>query len=565
MKFLPAVVSYFFQDRTAKANVASLLRFVVVLAAMMVVYSFVFQLIMALEGRTYSFVHGIYWTVVTMTTLGYGDITFTSDLGKAFSVLVLLSGVVFLLVMLPFTFIRFFYAPWLEAHNRARTPRKLPEDTHGHVLLTGFDPLIANLIGKLSQYDYDYAVIAPDQQEALDLYNQGYRVVVGDLDDVATYRNARADQAALVMLNCDDPINTHAAFTLRELSQDTPVVAAADYKDAIDILELAGCNEVYHFSGMLGRSLARRVLGVGVHANIIGRFSDLLIAEHPAMRTELEGKRVAESRVRESTGVTIVGIWERGSFKLSSADTLIQSNTVLVLAGSREQLEQFSKVYGLSNPVSGPVLIIGGGSEGLAAGETLAASEIDYRIVERLSNTSTDSEHTVVGDATDLATLKKAGIDHAPSVIITTGNDDINIYLTIYCRKLRPDVQIISRARHERSVGKLHEAGADLVMSYASMGANSIINYLKGDNVLMVAEGLHVFREPTPPSLRNKTIAKSNIRAKTNCSVIAVALANRETVINPAPDHVLSPSDELILIGTSESERKFFTSFRKRH
>ena len=74
----------------------------------------------------------------------------------------------------------------------------------------------------------------------------------------------------------------------------------------------------------------------------------------------------------------------------------------------------------------------------------------------------------VFGDAADLNTLKKAGIGCAPSIIITTGDDDVNIYLTIYCRKLRADIQIISRAKHERNISKLHRAGADLVMSYTN-------------------------------------------------------------------------------------------------
>lgn len=43
--------------------------------------------------------------------LGFGDITFTSDLGRLFSIIVMLSGVVFLLIVFPFTFIQFFYAP----------------------------------------------------------------------------------------------------------------------------------------------------------------------------------------------------------------------------------------------------------------------------------------------------------------------------------------------------------------------------------------------------------------------------------------------------------------------
>ena len=55
-----------------------------------------------MEGEQHSWITGFYWTLVVMTTLGFGDITFTSDVGRLFSILVLLSGVVLLLVMLPF-------------------------------------------------------------------------------------------------------------------------------------------------------------------------------------------------------------------------------------------------------------------------------------------------------------------------------------------------------------------------------------------------------------------------------------------------------------------------------
>jgi voltage-gated potassium channel len=64
-----------------------------------------------------------------MSTLGFGDITFETDLGRLFSMFVLISGVLFLLVVLPFTFIQFFYAPWLESQSRMRAPRELPDDT----------------------------------------------------------------------------------------------------------------------------------------------------------------------------------------------------------------------------------------------------------------------------------------------------------------------------------------------------------------------------------------------------------------------------------------------------
>jgi Trk K+ transport system NAD-binding subunit len=498
-----------------------------------------------------------------MTTLGYGDIIFTTDLGRLFSTVVLLSGVVFLLVMLPFTFIQFFYAPWLEAQNKARTPRELPSTTAGHVLLSSMDPLVAALIEKLKQYDYTYAIITPDQQMVLELYDRGYKTILGDLDDMETFRKARADKAALVFFNNDDQTNTNATFTLREFSKDVQIVASAEAPESLDILELAGSSQVFQFSRMLGRALARRVLGVSMHANVIGRFDDLLIAEAPAMRTPLDGKTIMQSRLRETTGVNIVGMWERGKFFAPFPDTRITSETVLVLAGSEKQLEKYDEIYGIYNLSFAPVLILGGGRVGRAAAQALDENEVEYRIVEKNPRLVADKEKYVTGSAADLNILKKAGIDKAPSVIITTNNDDLNIYLTIYCRKLKPEIQIITRATRERSISKLHHAGADLVMSYASMGANTIINHLKGDNVLMVSEGLDIFKEKVPKSLVGKTLAESEIRKKTGCSVIAID-SQGITKINPVPDSILKEGDELILIGSTESEAKFLSSFAKK-
>jgi voltage-gated potassium channel len=72
--------------------------------------------------------------------------------------------------------------------------------------------------------------------------------------------------------------------------------------------------------------------------------------------------------------------------------------------------------------------------------------------------------------------LERAGIDDASAVIITTHDDDMNVYLTIYCRRLRPDMRIIGRANLDRNVTTLYRAGADAVLSYASTGANAIWN-----------------------------------------------------------------------------------------
>ena len=563
MKFIPAQVIYFVRSRTTKRNLKLLFKFLFALAAIVIIYSILFHFIMVFEDRKFSWITGFYWTLTVMSTLGFGDITFVSDLGKVFSMFVLMSGIVFLLVMLPFTFIQFFYAPWLDAQSKARTPRELPEDTSGHVILTNFDPITMNLVEKLNQYNFEYAILVTDFQHALELYDLNYKVVVGDPGDPETYKRLRIQNAALVVANNDDMMNTDIAFTIREISEKVPVITNADADDSIDILQLAGSTHVFQFMKMLGESLARRTLGVSMGANVIGRFDQLLIAEAPAMRTPLEGKTLNESNLREKTGITVVGIWERGRFEIPQPLTRINSSTVLLLAGSAEQLKKYDEtfcVYRIYHTANAPVLILGGGRVGRAVAEALEERQIAYQVVEKNPKLVEKNKNYVLGNAADINTLCKASIREAPSVIITTHDDPMNIYLTIYCRRLQPDVQIISRANLDINISKLHKAGADLVMSYASMGANIIINLLKPDEILMFEEGLNIFRATVHASFAGKSLIENQIRKQTGCSVIAVNTKG-ELNINPDPSIPLGKNDEIILIGTAEAEKCFFQNY----
>ena len=557
MKFLPSQLLYLLQDRRARRNIRALAEFTLFLTVLVAVFSFLFHVIMAHEGRDFSAVTGVYWTLTVMSTLGFGDITFNSDLGRLFSIIVLVSGILFLLVMLPFTFIQFFYAPWLEAQNKSRVPRTLPPEVTRHVLITCWDPIAIALVGRLRQYGHAYVILVPEVQQALDLVDQGFRVLVGELDDATTYERAHVDRAALVVALNDDMKNTSIVYTVREIAPQVPIVANADLEDSVDILRLAGCSHVFQFMNMLGHSLARRTLGAHTRSNVIGRFEDLVIAEAPAMRTPLVGKSIRHLGLRQATGINIVGLWNRGGFSLPNPDTEVESSTVLVLAGSEAQLASYSDWIGeTGDRSSAPVLILGGGRVGQAAAATLREQGVPYRIVEKNPRLSGDAENCILGSAADHTTLIKAGIEVAPSVFITTHNDDVNIYLTIYCRRLRPDIQIISRATLDRNINILHAAGADLVMSHASMAANTIINILTPDRVLMLTEGLNIFRCPVPSDLVGKTLLESGIRENTGCSVIALFREGRLR-INPEPGESFGADDEMVMIGTAESEKNF--------
>jgi Trk K+ transport system NAD-binding subunit len=556
MKFLPTQFFYFMRSRVTQRNLGVLARFVAVLVGMVTTYSVAFHWLMEYEGRHFSWVTGFYWTLTVMSTLGFGDITFVSDAGRLFSILVLLSGMIFLLVLLPFTFIEFFYEPWMRAQEASRAPRELPAETRGHVLITSWDAVTSALVQRLKRFGHEYVVLLADLAEALRLNDEGVRVAHGDLDDPATYERMRAQSAALVVTTQTDPVNTNVAFTVRGVSPHVPIVATARDPASVDILQLAGCNRVLQLGEAMGQSLARRTFGGDALSHVIGEFGKLLVAEATARRTPMVGKTLREHGVREKLGITVAGVWERGRFEAAHGDTRITESTILLLAGSREQLDRYDEAFCIYNVSAAPVVIIGGGRVGRATGLALSEREVDYRIVEQLPERIGDARRYVQGNAAELAVLERAQIGEAPSVVITPHDDDMNVYLTIYCRRLRPDIQIVCRATHERTVATLHRAGADVVMSYASMGANVMMNLLRRREILLVAEGLELFRTPVPARLAGRTLAESGIREQIGCNVVALERGG-EMDVSPDPEQPLPADAELILIGSVEAEDRF--------
>src|SRR5687767_13213005 len=224
MKFLLSQLAFLTSEPEARANLGALAKYFAFLIALVAVYAVLFHVIkLQVEGEPHSWVTGVYWTLVVMTTLGFGDITFTSDIGRLFSIVVLLSGVVFLLVMLPFLFIRLFYAPWLEARVRLRAPRQVPAGTHGHVIVVEYDAIAEGLIERFIGEGIPYVVIEPEPARAAQLAGEGLAVMAGENDSRLTYERASASTARLVLANCEDTTNTNITLTVREVAPTLPI------------------------------------------------------------------------------------------------------------------------------------------------------------------------------------------------------------------------------------------------------------------------------------------------------------------------------------------------------
>ncbi len=560
MKTLALFLSYL-STSLQRRNVRVLVYLLVAFFLLVGLYSTVFHVLMDREGQSHSWATAVYWTLVTMTTLGFGDITFESDLGRLFSVVVLLSGSIFLLVLLPFTFIQFVFAPWMAMREAARAPRSLPDDAEGHLVLTGLGPIEDALVRRADHAGVPYVVVTGDLDEALRLHDRGYSVMVGELDDPATYRAAHVETAALVAATRTDVANTNITFTVREISRTVPVVATVSSPASVDILELAGADGVLQLGDMLGHAMAQRTLGPDGRSHLIGEFAGLKIAEATAVGTELLGRSLGEVRLRARLGIGILGVWHRGRFEVATAATVLNSSTVFLMAGTAEQLAKYDAQYAVGGSAGRSIIVIGGGRVGRAAGRAFAEEGLDYRIVEQQSERVRDPAVYVEGDAADLAVLEAAGIRAAAAVVITTHDDDMNVYLAIYCRRLRDDIRIIGRANLDRNVSTLYRAGADAVLSYASTGATAIWNRFRQNDTVVVAEGLTVFRRPVPAELAGRTLADVHIRRDTGCNVVAVE-HDGEIKGNPDANQPLPTDGNLVLIGNFDAEARYAERYR---
>ena len=554
-------IAFLLEEGPNRQNLAALAKFLLFLVGIITLYTVIFQVVMVrVEGQEHSWLAAVYWTLTTMSTLGYGDIVFVSDIGRTFSLIVLLSGILLLLVVLPFIFIRFVYAPWIEARLRLRLPKELPRETRDHVILCDLDPVAESVIEQLRLHRIPYVIVDPDPERAGRLHRDGFEIVHGELDNVQTWRSLRAGRAKVVVANLDDTTNTNVILTVRDVSPEVPVVGFASSEDAVDLMELAGATHVLPLRRQLGEQLSNRINAGHAQTHIIGRFRGLVIAEFPVLNTPLVGKTIRQTQLGEQFGINVVAVWEAGELQSVGPDFVLGEYCLPIVIGTEEQMRELDELLYIYDTNWNPVIVIGGGKVGRSATRSLKAKGVPVHIVERKADLAELWDHVpdrmFVGDAANRELLEEAGIHEAPAVLLTTNDDAMNVFLAVYCRRLNPSLRIVSRVTHERNIPSIQRAGADLVLSYAGLGMETIVSLARGRTMVLLGEGVELFEEDLPRRLEGKTLADSEIRAKTGMNVVAV---ERNGELKPAPpaSEVLRGGSRLYMIGTVEQLQRF--------
>jgi voltage-gated potassium channel len=317
-----------------------LLTFFVVL-----VYLLIFINIMEYEQQYdhANFVDGTYWVMTTITTVGYGDIVFTSAAGKFFSILVQLSGIPVVFGLL----FNLLLSPLLEKNIRPSIPVKSPKKSSEHIIICGYNNLVETLLEELRDNKVPYVIIEEEEAKVKDLLKRNINVVQGNLSDETTFRNVHIEKASFVLVNRSDEENANIILTVRSMSE-IKIIAIAEDRANKKYMKYAGATSVISPKELFGRFIARKAADPFLR-RLTGAtefFEGVYIAEFPVYPgSPLNGMTIKEAAIREKTGSNLVGMWKSGalSFDVEPGD-LIKESSVLLAAGTPSQLSELRKL-----------------------------------------------------------------------------------------------------------------------------------------------------------------------------------------------------------------------------
>lgn len=321
------------------------LAYLFVFLIVIIIHSFVFGYIYLTEtGDDVGLVTGIYWTVMTMTTVGYGDIVLTSSIGQLYSVFVAITGIGLIFgLLVPFVVI-----PWAEGRIKTfMLPTRPPENLKNHVIICGYNPLVEVLVQELIEHKHALVVLEDDESTVRRLQRKGVPVVFTDPSDEDALIEAGVEEAKILIADKSDEENAAIVLTAREIC-DVEIIALVDDLKKADYLRYAGATRVLSPKTLLGTYIGKKSTYrlTDQISDVTEVFEGLDISEFFIYsRSALIGKKIRESRIRERTGANIIGIWSGGYFHVNpSPDEVIRENSVLLASGTKEQLTKLKRL-----------------------------------------------------------------------------------------------------------------------------------------------------------------------------------------------------------------------------
>ncbi|WP_246998528.1 NAD-binding protein [Halosolutus gelatinilyticus] len=203
-----------------------------------------------------------YFTLITSSTVGYGDITPNQSSTRAmlFTMSVLVLGVASFGIA-----IGALVGPAIQARI-SKTLGKMTDSQlellEDHLIVLGYGELTEPIVDELARSDQQFVVVTPDREVTTRLTEEGILVIAANPSDEDPLRRAKIDRAtAIVVATNEDAEDALAILTARQLAPAARIVAAATDRENITKLERAGADTVISPALLGGHLLVRSALG----------------------------------------------------------------------------------------------------------------------------------------------------------------------------------------------------------------------------------------------------------------------------------------------------------------
>ena len=296
----------------------------------------------------------LYMAVITVSTVGFGEVRPLTGAGRALTVVLIVFAVAILGYSATTIGVYLAEGQFLHDFRRKRMERAIRK-LHDHYIICGGGRFGREVAAEFARSRVSYTVVdlAPDECELAG--TEGTVFVDGDAGDDQALQEAGVDRArGLVSALPKDDANLFVVLTARQLNPKLVIITQAAEQRSIEKLRLAGADHVVSPYRIAGRAMASALLRPSV-VNFIDEAFDrdrtaLQIEEiRVSDQSPLVGQSISATRVGAATGATVVAIHHADGTRVNpaeSATTTIQALDTLVAVGTEEQLLALDRFIG---------------------------------------------------------------------------------------------------------------------------------------------------------------------------------------------------------------------------
>jgi voltage-gated potassium channel len=299
-------------------------------------------------GDEWSIIDSIYMTIITLSTVGFGEVYPLSDLGKLWTVIVIIFGVS------GFAAIVYELGAELIQMNtyRSRTMRKKISKLKSHYIICGYGRMGAVIAGELYKKGIPFVIVEINESKINIIQDIGYMHIHGDatMDDILIEAGIEGCEGIVVVLE-NDQDNLFVTMSSRNLNKDAYIISRCALHDTGKKLKRAGANKVVNPYITGGHRMAELLISPFVEDTVsLETPNDMAVdfsLEEFAVEglSKYNGKTIAETKLREDYGLLIVAISNvNGETELNpgSEKRLLSAQKIMII-GSHENLTRFKE------------------------------------------------------------------------------------------------------------------------------------------------------------------------------------------------------------------------------